>query len=57
MDNGDRAIEYQCKQGHRHCDPLKGVDLEKQYKLINMGLCKLSLHIQELITKRWELGQ
>lgn len=56
-DWADKAVEREGRQGHSHCDPLKGVDIEAQYRLIKMELCKFNPTIQDLIVKRRELGQ
>ena len=56
-DWADKAVAAEARQGHSHVDPLKGVDIEVQYRLIKMELCKFSPTIQKLIIERRELRQ
>ena len=57
MDTADRVIGSMAKQGHSKVDPLKGINLMKEYASIGNGTSKLTQRIQDMITTRVEEGR
>ena len=57
MDTADRISEHQSKQTHAKVDPLRGVNLQREYALIDSGESLLAERIQRLIVMRVEEGR
>jgi len=56
MDWADRQVTVQGRQGHLRADPLKGMNIEVEYKLIKADISPRPERIQLMIRERWELG-
>lgn len=57
MDAADRASMQEFAQGVCRSDPLKGMDLAREYERIVQGRSILSERIQKMVIDRWELGK
>lgn len=55
-DWADKAVAQQGRQGILRADPLKGMNIETEYKLIKAEISSRPERIQKLIIQRWEYG-
>lgn len=56
MDWADAAVARQGREGILRADPLKGIDLETEYKLIKAEISPRPERIQRMIIDRVEKG-
>lgn len=56
-DWADKQVECLGRQGFLRADPLKGMCIETEYKLVKAEISKWRPEIQALIVQRWELGK
>lgn len=57
MDEADKAQVLIEKQGFGRSDPLRGVDVEREYERITAGRSSLSERVQGMVVARYERGE